>query len=54
LFVAEFGTISGGRVLVTSDSLRVFAVRKFLLDDLLALYGLQALVQVTVHDEGLH
>ena len=54
LFVAEFCTSSGGRVLVASDLFRMFAVREFLLDYLLALDGFQAVEQVTVHDEGLH
>ena len=49
--VAKFGAISGGRVLVTWNSFRMFTVRELFLDHLLTLDGSQVLKQIAVRDE---
>jgi hypothetical protein len=52
--ITELGAVNGGRVLVTGNSFRMFAVRELLLDHLLTINGFQVLEQVAVHDESSH
>jgi len=51
-FITQFRAIGGAWVLVTSNLLRMFAVRELLQDHLLTLYGLQVLEQVAESDKS--
>ena len=53
-FVTEFGASGRGRVLVTSNLFRMFAVRELLQDLFLTLDGLQVLEQAAERDDSSH